>query len=67
MWFIPIAFHNFCNYDCHLNFMELVDRKHEKVKYDIVPKTKERYISVTYGGKNDKQLNKDLAKKMNNP
>ena len=47
--------------------MELVDRKHEKVKYDIVPKTNERYISVTYGGKNDKQLNKDLAKKMNNP
>ena len=27
----------------------LVDKKNDKVKFDIVPKTNEEYISVTYG------------------
>ena len=30
-------------------FEKLVDRKNDKVKFDIVPKTNEEYISVTYG------------------
>ena len=30
-------------------FKELVDLKNDKVKFDIIPKTIEEYISVTYG------------------
>ena len=29
-------------------FKKLVDKKNDKVKYDIIPKTNEEYISVTY-------------------
>ena len=48
-FFIPFIFHNFSNYDCHLFFKKLVDMKNDKVKFDIIPKTNEEYISVTYG------------------
>ena len=47
--FIPFIFHNFSNYDCHMFFTKLVDKKNNKVKFDIIPKTNEEYISVTYG------------------
>ena len=47
--FIPFAFHNFSNYDCHMFFKSLVDLKKEKVKFEIIPKTNEEYISVRYG------------------
>ena len=47
--FIPFIFHNFSNYDCHMFFKKLVDKKKDKVKFDIIPKTNEEYISVTYG------------------
>ena len=47
--FIPFIFHNFSNYDCHMFFKKLVDRKKDKVDFDIIPKTNEEYISVTYG------------------
>ena len=47
--FVPIVFHNFINYDCHMFFKKLVDKKNDKVKFDIIPKTNEGYISVTYG------------------
>ena len=47
--FIPILFHNFSNYDCHMFFKKLVDKKKDKVDFDIIPKTNEEYISVTYG------------------
>ena len=30
-------------------FEKLVDKKNEKVKIDIIPKTNEEYLSVTYG------------------
>ena len=30
-------------------FKKLVDIKNDKVKFDIIPKTNEEYISVTYG------------------
>ena len=30
-------------------FIKLVDKKNDKVKFDIIPKTNEEYISVTYG------------------
>ena len=47
--FIPFAFHNFSNYDCHMFFKKLVDLKKYKVKFEIIPKTNEEYISVRYG------------------
>ena len=40
--FIPFIFHNFSNYDYHMFFKKLVDKKK-------IPKTNEEYISVTYG------------------
>ena len=47
--FISIVFHNFSIYDSHLFFTKIVDRKNDQVKFDIIPKTNEEYISVTYG------------------
>ena len=46
--FIPFVFHNFSNYDCHLFFKRLVDKKDDKVKFDNIPKTNEEYISVSF-------------------
>ena len=47
--FITISLHNFSNYDCHMFFKALVDRKKDNVKFKIIPKTDEKYISVKYG------------------
>ena len=47
--FIPFIFHNFSNYDCHMFFKKLVDKKNDKVKFDIIPETNDEYLSVTYG------------------
>ena len=47
--FITIGLHNFSNYDCHMFFKLLVDRKKRNVKFEIIPKTDEKYISVKYG------------------
>ena len=47
--FIPFAFHNFSKYDCHMFFKMLVDSKKDKVKFKIIPKTNEQYISIKYG------------------
>ena len=47
--FITFIFHNFSNYDCHMFSKKLVDKKNDKVKFDIIPKTNEEYISVTHG------------------
>ena len=47
--FIPLLFHTFSIYDCHMFFKKLVDKKNDKVNFDIIPKTNEEYISVTYG------------------
>ena len=47
--FIPFAFHNFSNYDCHMFFKRLVDLKKDKVKFKIIPKTNEEYIAVKNG------------------
>ena len=30
-------------------FEKIEDKKNDKVKFDIIPKTNEEYISVTYG------------------
>ena len=47
--FIPFIFRNFSNYDCHMFFKTLVDLKNDKIKFEIIPKTNEEYISITYG------------------
>ena len=49
--FIPFIFHNFSNYDCHMFFKKLVDKKKDNVEFQIIPKANEEYIyiSVTYG------------------
>ena len=47
--FIPFAFHNFSNYDCHMFFKRLVDLKNDKFKFKYIPKSNEEDISVTYG------------------
>ena len=46
--FIPFIFHNFSNYDCHMFFKKTADKINDKVKFDILPKTNEEYIPVTY-------------------
>ena len=40
--FITIGLHNFSNYDCHMFFKTLVDRKKDNVKFEIIPKTDEK-------------------------
>ena len=47
--FIPSAFQNFSNFDCHMFFKGLFDLKNDKVKLKLISKTNEEYISVTYG------------------
>ena len=46
--FIPFVFHNFSIYVCHLFFKKLVDKKNDKVKFKIIPKTNEKYVPVRY-------------------
>ena len=47
--FIPFIFHNFSDYDFHMFLTKLVVKKKDKVDFEIIPKTNEEYISVTYG------------------
>ena len=47
--FTPFVYHNFSNYDCHVFCKQLVDKKNDKVKFKVLPKTNEEYILVTYG------------------
>ena len=47
--FISVILHNLSNYDCHLFFKTLVDKKKDKVNFRVLLKTNEEYISVTYG------------------
>ena len=46
--FIPFIILNFSKYDCHMSFKKIFDKKNDNVKFDIIPKTNEQYISVTY-------------------
>ena len=46
---VPFISHNFSNYNCRMFFKTLVDKKNDKVKFEIIPKTNEEYINVTYG------------------
>ena len=47
--FISIAYHNFIKHVCHLIFKTLVDNKNDKIECDIILKSNEEFISVTYG------------------
>ena len=47
--FLPFIFHNFSKYDCHMFLKKLVDEKKDNVEFDILPKTNEEYVSLTYG------------------
>ena len=46
--FISFIFPNFSIYDSHIFFKKLVDKKNDKVKFEIILETNEEYISVTY-------------------
>ena len=48
--FVPLFFHNFSGYDCHLKFQELLIQAFEK-RYEpkIIPKSLENYVSVQVG------------------
>ena len=39
--FVPLIFHNFSNYDCHMFFKRLVDLKNDKVKFKTIRKADE--------------------------
>ena len=51
--FVPILFHNFSGYDCHLIFEKLVNMATKKnikiIENDIIAKSSENYISVKIG------------------
>ena len=41
--FSPFVFQKSSNYDCHLFFQKLVDKKNDKVKFDTIPKINGEY------------------------
>ena len=48
--FVPIFFHNFSGYDCHLIFEELLTEAYNQNYYPtIIPKSLENYVSVQVG------------------
>ena len=47
--FFPTLYHNSSYYDCHIFFRKLFDRKKDKVEFNIIPKTNEKYSSVLFG------------------
>ena len=47
--FFSVILHNFSNYDFHLFFKQLADKKKDEVEFKVIPKTSEKYISIRYG------------------
>ena len=47
--FIPVLYHNFSKYDCHMFFNELINSKVYTNNISIIPRTNEEYMSVNYG------------------
>ena len=48
--FVPIFFHNFSGYDCHLIFEELLTEAYNQIyNPTIIPKSLENYVSVQVG------------------
>ena len=46
--FIPVLYHNFSKYDCHMFFNELINTKVEKKNLSVIARTSEEYMSVNY-------------------
>ena len=46
---MPFILHNFSNYDSHMFFEKLFEKKKDKVKLKYIPKTDEKNISVKNG------------------
>ena len=46
--FIPVLYHNFSKYDCHMFFNELINSKVDTNNISVIPKTNEEYVSVNY-------------------
>ena len=46
--FIPVLYHNFSKYDCHMFFNELISSKVEKKNLSVIPRNSEEYMSVNY-------------------
>ena len=47
--FIPILYHNFSKYDCHMFFNELINSTPNKFNLGVTPRNNEEYMSVNYG------------------
>ena len=47
--FIPVLYHNFSKYDCHMFFNELINAKVHRNNLSTIPRTNEEYMSVNYG------------------
>ena len=48
--FVPLFFHNFSGYDCHLIFEELLtEAYHQNYNPTIIPKSLENYVSIQVG------------------
>ncbi|XP_071056426.1 uncharacterized protein [Onthophagus taurus] len=59
--FIPIFFHNFSGYDCHLFIKEMGDA--DKDGLDVLPNNKERYINFSKRVLVDKVISEDKSVK----
>ena len=46
--FIPVLYHNFSKYDCHMFFNELINTKVEKKNLSVIARISEEYMSVNY-------------------
>ena len=56
---IPVFFHNGSNYDFHFIVTELMKYQDKYNKAEVLPKTSEEYISITYGSFYRKLIFKD--------
>ena len=46
--FVPVLYHNFSKYDCHMFFNELINAKAHKKNLTTIARTNEEYMSVNY-------------------
>ena len=46
--FIPVLYHNFSKYDCHMFFNDLINSKVEKKNLWVIPRNSEEYMAVNY-------------------
>ena len=46
--FIPVLYHNFSKYDCHMFFNELINSKVDTNNISVIARTSEEYMSVNY-------------------